>query len=88
MKFAEIEKLAYALRDKRKKYVSVSVVRHSYFDGSSETEYKFYIDGQRTIFFKTAQELRAHMENILNPPADEGVELSDLAEDGVLRGAE
>jgi len=92
MKFSELEKLCDDIRDKLKCYVSISVSRDSYSHTESETKYNFYTErASRTLNFKTSQDLRAHMESLLNPPADEGItidELEEMAEDGILRGAE
>lgn len=92
MKFSDLEKLSDAIRDKLKCYVSVTVSRSSFNHTDSETVYSFYTENPRKMDdFSTLQDLRAHMENILNPTEDEGItfdELNEMAEDGVLRGAE
>ena len=87
MNFIELKKLADRIVEKTEKYTSISAEYDKHPSGSSDLEYRFYQPDNRTKF-KTVQELKYHMENILNPPADEGVDINDLAEDGILRGAE
>ena len=90
MKFDELAKLADKVARKTDEYVSISVIYNNFPSGTRETVYTFYREkGKSSKSFKTAQDLKVYMENILNPVADEGIELNDLAEDGILlRGAE
>jgi hypothetical protein len=72
--FSELTELANKISRDKKDYVSISL-RHAclFANKRNETSYFFYNNGERQ--FNTAQELRLHMENILNPPVDEGVEV-------------
>uniref|UniRef100_A0A6M3LUI7 Uncharacterized protein n=1 Tax=viral metagenome TaxID=1070528 RepID=A0A6M3LUI7_9ZZZZ len=90
MKFEELTELADRVAKKTGKatYVGVSYWRFIR-SKHKELKYSFYSeDAKGTIYFNSAQELKAHMEKILNPVEDEGIDLNDLAEDGILRGAE
>jgi len=78
MKFKELQDLADTVADKLKEYVSVGVDYGNHTSGTKGLTYEFYREsGDCTLKFPTVQELKAHMENILNPPADEGVELDE-----------
>lgn len=46
---------------------------------NKELQYSFYReDAAGTKYFNSALELKTHMENILNPVADEGVEIEEM----------
>lgn len=78
MKFEELEKLADATRDKISGYVSVSLTYQRFESGRVEREYRFYQSnggGHRSAVYDTSGKLKRHMEEILNPPKDEGVEV-------------
>ena len=75
MKFKTLQKLADAVADKLGKYVSIEVEYNCYSDTSQQILYCFYSQGDAHRGFDTAQELKTHMENILNPVDDEGVEV-------------
>ena len=80
MKFKELQDLANTVADKLKEYVSVGVSYDNH-PHTKELVYEFYHEkGPNTLKFKTVQNLKAHMENILNPPVDEGVELDEKEE--------
>ena len=91
MKFKELKDLADKVSQKINIAVFVSVNYWNFARSKrKELQYSFYReDAVGTIYFDTALELKEHMEKILNPVADEGVEINELAdEDGLLRGAE
>ncbi len=73
MKFKTLQKLANKCRVELGEYVSIHV-EHS-VHSEPETLYTFYSESGGNSYFKTAQELKAYMEEILNPAADEGVEV-------------
>jgi hypothetical protein len=81
MKFSELSELAEKVRKKTGEYTSVSIISNHFESGNTETEYTFYRETftHGSIRFKTVQELRAHMENLLTPPIDEGVEIESEA---------
>jgi len=87
MKFEELVKIADRIVEKTGKYTSVAIEYDKHPNGSHELEYKFY-QPSGINKFKTAQELKYHMENIISPLTDEGIDINDFAEDGILRGAE
>ena len=90
MKFDELTKLADKVAKNIDEYVSIGVIYNNFPSGTRETRYTFYRErGTSSKIFNTAQDLKAFMENILNPVADEGIDINDMAdEDGLLRGAE
>ena len=77
MKFAELIELADRIVEKTGVYTSVESEYSNHPNGLTELRYNFYQANGQTIKFNTAQLLKAHMENILNPVADEGVELEE-----------
>ena len=87
MKFDELVEMANRIVEKTDNYTSVVVEYDKHPNGSHNLEYRFY-QPTKINKFKTVQELKSYMENILNPVADEGVDISDMAEEGTLRGAE
>lgn len=80
MKFTELAELADRLSEKLGKYVTASVTRKSHKLRDKETEYELYIQDEGFFKFKTATGLRAHMENLLDPNQDEGLELETEVE--------
>ena len=73
--FSELQMIQAGLSAKKGAYVGVTVFSHCYpANGRIETNYTFYMYS-KTVEFKTAQELRAYMENLLTPAVDAGVEL-------------
>ena len=85
MKFDELAKLADKVSKKAGLAVNISVSYWRFIrTDRKELECSFYLeDAKKTICFDTALKLKNHMENILNPVEDEGIEINDLA-----RGAE
>ena len=98
MRFTELAELADKVADRLKEYVSVDINYSNYLSGTKETQYSFYRESSKgSIYFGSAQELKAHMENIVNPVKDEGIDINDkwvwngtgyIVNDGILRGAE
>jgi len=88
MKFNELIELADKVAEKTEMAVNVGVTYWRFIrsDGK-ELKYSFYReDATGTKYFNTALELKSHMENILNPVEDEGIDINELAdEDGLLR---
>ena len=75
MKISEINDLCDRLSKKLEAYTSITISRHSHLVGP-ENDYSFYCEtGKELHYFKTAQELKAHMENLLNPQDDEDIDL-------------
>ena len=87
MKFDELVEMANRIVEKTGNYTSVVVEYDKHPNGSHCLEYRFY-QPSKINKFKTVRELKCYIENILNPATDEGVDISDLADDGILRGAE
>jgi len=75
MKFVELKELADRVAEEIDKPVCVTVEYWNFNSGSKDLTYKFYNSEMKvgSIDFKTAQDLKAHMENILNSAKDEGV---------------
>jgi len=89
MNFIELEKLADSVSNKIGEAVCIGVSYWHHRSGTKEKKYTFYREtGTRTIDFDSVLILKSHMENILNPSIDEGIDINDLADDGILRGAE
>ena len=74
--FSELTELAGKLIVQLNHYVSIGI-EYSGYPGTESTLYYKYYDAKirKTAGFNTAQELKAYMENILNPPVDAGVEV-------------
>lgn len=91
MKFKELIDLADKVAAKTGYATNVGVTYWQFIRSDhKELQYSFYReDATGTKYFNSVFDLKAHMENILNPVDDEGVEITDLSdEDGLLRGAE
>ena len=71
MKFSELEGLTDAVSEKMNQAVNIRV---SYwrFEKSNQKEktYEFYNEHGNNVKFETADLLKGHMENILNPATD------------------
>ena len=71
MKFEELVKIADRIVEKTGNYTSVAVEYDKHPNGSHELEYKFY-QPSGINKFKTAQELKYHMENIIRTKISHG----------------
>jgi len=74
--FSELQKQADKVAEVTGKHVSVSITYDVFDTGEVELQYSFYTNQPPLHhYFKTVQELQQAMENIINPPVDEGVEV-------------
>lgn len=73
--FSELTKQADKVAEVTGDSVSIEVEYWSHYGGTKTTRYIFWMgkDKPENGRYKTAQELQAAMENIINPQADEGV---------------
>lgn len=73
--FSELTKQADKVAEVTGDSVSIEVEYWSHYEGTKTTRYIFWMgkDKPENGRYKTAQELQAAMENIINPQADEGV---------------
>jgi hypothetical protein len=71
--FTDLAKQVKALHDKLGIYVT-ACADCTAFQNGVEINYRYYDENNGwSIRFSTVQELQTHMNNILNPPTDEGV---------------
>ena len=74
--FSDLQKQADAVAEKVGQCVKISVDYWNYESGSRKLVYGLYItDFRSTSWHATVQELQQAMENIINPPEDQGVSL-------------
>ena len=76
--FKELQVLADAIRDQKKRFCSVTVEHYAYTASGSELRYILYIDGDKHRYYKTVQEILSAMQDIINPTADTGILLEEL----------
>ena len=82
MKFKELQDLADKVKEKTKKTVFISVEYWNHVpDDRKKIEYGFWQPRECHVFLKTSRALKQHMENILSPDVDEGVELDEKEEE-------
>ena len=82
MEFKKLQDLADRVAEKLEKPVCISVDYWYFSKDSKRAEYHFYTsESSGTKDFPTVQELNAHMENILNPKEDEGLDLQGEREE-------
>jgi len=74
MNFSELIEMADKIVEKTGIYTSVMVEYDNHPNGFHDLEYRFY-QPVNLVIFKTAHEIKYHMESILNPVEDEGIEL-------------
>ena len=75
MKFKDLVEMSDRIVEKTGNYTSVVIEYDKHPNGSHDLEYRFY-QPPKINKFKTVQELKSYMENILSPVADEGIELN------------
>ena len=74
MKFSELQNLADKVAEHTEEYTAVHVRYCRFFHKQERAlDYIFYNNSEKV--FATAQQLKAHMERIINPLIDEGVEV-------------
>ena len=73
--FSELTELVDKVAAKLNNYVAIDVEYSNNNDEIKRLRYSFYKAVTPHIYFKSVQELMSYMENILNPPVDEGVEV-------------
>lgn len=84
--FSELQRLADKCRAKLGVSCKIALEYWSWSDsiGGSDLKYNLFMEGAEHQRFKTVQELKAAVNNILNPPKDTGVEISTKGRNDAL----
>ena len=75
--FKDLQNLADKIRDKTGKACCVSVEYWAHRNGENDLKYSIYLEDEDTQAFDSIKMLKAAMNDIINPPKDDGITLSE-----------